>query len=181
VHRLILGTHTAEGEQNYLQIASVRLPKDTTQLDGRKFDDEKGEVGGYGSFDSKIQIQQKIRHDGEVNRARYMPQNPFIIASKTVSGEVHVFDTSQHPLVPAPGKAVEPQLRLRGHTREGYGLSWNKNTKGLLLSAAEDMTVCLWDTNAATKDKNFLDAKTIFKGHSSIVEVDPHTTIKKLV
>lgn len=27
---------------------------------------------------------QKINHTGEVNRARYMPQNPFIIVTKTV-------------------------------------------------------------------------------------------------
>jgi hypothetical protein len=30
------------------------------------------------------QAIQLINHDGEVNRARYMPQNPFMLATKTV-------------------------------------------------------------------------------------------------
>lgn len=43
------------------------------------------DAGGYKTGKhGKIEIIQKINHDGEVNRARYMPQNPFIIATKTV-------------------------------------------------------------------------------------------------
>ncbi|KAJ2994113.1 Chromatin assembly complex, subunit 3 [Globomyces sp. JEL0801] len=41
IQRLLIGTHTSEGAQNYLQIASVQLPLDSTQGDPRKFDDEK--------------------------------------------------------------------------------------------------------------------------------------------
>lgn len=32
--------------------------------------------GGFGGTLSKIDIKIKITHEGEVNRARYMPQNP---------------------------------------------------------------------------------------------------------
>lgn len=42
MHRLIMGTHTAEGEQNYLQIVSVQLPNENAQIDSRKFDEEAG-------------------------------------------------------------------------------------------------------------------------------------------
>lgn len=31
-----------------------------------------------------------------------------------------------------------PDLRLRGHQKEGYGLSWNPNLSGSLLSASDD-------------------------------------------
>ena len=48
----------------------------------------------------KIEIDIKINHDGEVNRARYMPQNPFIIGTKTPSADVLVFDYSKHPSRP---------------------------------------------------------------------------------
>lgn len=65
---MILGTHTSDGEPNYLQLVSVRIPTDTAQMDARKYDDEKGELGGYGSFESKIQVLQRISHAGEVNR-----------------------------------------------------------------------------------------------------------------
>ena len=58
------------------------------------------EYGGFGSVTGKIEIDIKINHDGEVNRARYMPQSPFIIGTKTPSADVLVFDYSKHPSRP---------------------------------------------------------------------------------
>ena len=43
-----------------------------------------GQVGGFGAAAGKVQVVQQINHAGEVNRARVMPQNSFIIATKTV-------------------------------------------------------------------------------------------------
>ena len=100
-----------------------------------------------------------------MNRARYMPQNPCIIATKRPSSDVLVFDYTKHP----SGKC-QPDLRLRGHHKEGYGLSWNPNVNGHLLSASDDHTVCLWDINATPKENKIIDAKTIFTGHTGVVE-----------
>lgn len=110
----------------------------------------------------QVQIIQQINHDGEVNRARYMPQNPFIIATKTVSAEVYVFDYSKHPSKPPLDGACSPDLRLRGHSTEGYGLSWSKFKQGHLLSGSDDAQICLWDINATPKNKT-LEAMQIFK------------------
>lgn len=63
--------------------------------------------------------------------------------------------------------------RLRGHQKEGYGLSWNPNLNGYLLSASDDHTICLWDINATPKENRIIDAKTIFTGHTAVVEVFP--------
>lgn len=142
-HRLILGTHTSEGDQNHLLIATVRIPTDSARVDAKKYDEEKGEHGGFGGFETKIQVVQKINHEGEVNRARYMPQNPCLIATKVVTGEVHIFDYTKHPSTPS-NNLVKPDIRLTGHTQEGYGLAWNNHIQGTLLSASEDQTVCLW-------------------------------------
>jgi len=60
--------------------------------------------------------------------------------------------------------------RLRGHQKEGYGLSWNPNLNGYLLSASDDHTICLWDINATPKENRVIDAKTIFTGHTAVVE-----------
>ncbi len=62
---------------------------------------------------------QSIPHTGEVNRARYMPQNPDLIATKTVMGEVYVFDRTKHASVPAEKAETKPDIVLRGHTKEG--------------------------------------------------------------
>lgn len=48
----------------------------------------------------KIEMEIKINHEGEVNRARYMPQNPRVVATKTPSADVLVFDYTKHPSKP---------------------------------------------------------------------------------
>eukprot|EP01104_Vermistella_antarctica_P008884 TRINITY_DN2264_c0_g2_i1.p1 TRINITY_DN2264_c0_g2~~TRINITY_DN2264_c0_g2_i1.p1 ORF type:complete len:437 (+),score=88.88 TRINITY_DN2264_c0_g2_i1:36-1313(+) len=170
IQRLILGTHTSESEQNHLMIARVRLPVDSTPIDSRKYDDTRAEIGGFGSVAGKVEIVQKINHDGEVNRARYMPQNHTIIATKTVTPTVYLFDITKHGSeAPTDGKC-NPQLRLTGHTKEGYGIEWSSLKEGYLMSASDDGSVCMWDVNAATKQNSTLDALATFKGHSSIVE-----------
>uniref|UniRef100_A0A0D3FLM7 Histone-binding protein RBBP4-like N-terminal domain-containing protein n=1 Tax=Oryza barthii TaxID=65489 RepID=A0A0D3FLM7_9ORYZ len=118
---------------------------------------------------AQVQIVQQINHDGEVNRARYMPQNSFIIATKTVSAEVYVFDYSKHPSKPPLDGACNPDLRLKGHNSEGYGLSWSIFKEGHLLSGSDDAQICLWDIKANSKNKT-LDALQIFKYHDGVVE-----------
>ena len=40
-----------------------------------------------------------------------------------------------------------------------------------MLSASDDHTICLWDINATPKENRVIDAKTIFTGHTAVVEV----------
>lgn len=58
------------------------------------------EFGSFGSVSGIIQNEIKINHEGEVNRARYMPQNPYIIATKTPAGDVLVFNYTKQPSNP---------------------------------------------------------------------------------
>lgn len=118
----------------------------------------------------KVEISQRINHTGEVNRARYMPQNTSIVATKTVSSDVFVFDYSRHPKEPKNNDCT-PNLRLIGHSKEGYGLSWSPLKSGNLLSASDDKTICLWDIEGNTLSGNDLQAHSIFSAHSDVVEV----------
>ena len=123
-HRLLLGTHTSGQAQDYLQIAQVQLPKNSGEgsdrLDRSDYDDERGELGGYSiPPQPRIQVIQKINHKGEVNRARYMPQNPDLIATKAVSGEVYVFDRTKHSSEPERGGQCKPAITLVGQHKEG--------------------------------------------------------------
>ncbi|MDP2436521.1 MAG: WD repeat RBAP46/RBAP48/MSI1 family protein [archaeon] len=170
LQRLLIGTHTSESEKNHLILAEVRLPNDDAQLDLRKYD-EHSEQGGFGlSQAGKIIIKQRLVHDGEVNRARHMPQNPSIVATKTVSSDVCVFDLTEHSSWPSADAICSPQLRLTGHSKEGYGLCWNKKSEGHLLSGSDDSCVCFWDVNAAPKSAKSLAALATFTGHASVVE-----------
>nr|VZI41988.1 unnamed protein product [Spirometra erinaceieuropaei] len=169
VHRLILGTHTSD-EQNHLLIATVHLPNDNAEFDASTYESEKGNFGGFYYPSGKLEITMKINHEGEVNRARYMPQNPDVIATKTPSGDVLVFEYPHHPVRAPAERGCQPDLRLKGHQKEGYGLSWNATHHGHLLSASDDQTICLWDISATPLDSRCVDAMAIFTGHHSVVE-----------
>lgn len=99
-----------------------------------------------------MEITKKIHVDGEVNRARCMPQNPDMVAAKTSGLEVYVFNC-QKPPVGGEGRSCNPDLRLRGHEKEGYGLSWSSFKGGYVLSGSNDCKVCLWDVSASAEDK----------------------------
>ncbi len=175
-----------------------------------------GEHGGFGGVTGRIEIKVKINHEGEVNRARYMPQNPCIIATKTPSPEVRadIFELGVFRSYKKMCRSMEMLgscVRLHktpvgararwqvravaalGGAHEGrvcsifgfcineltwkfyflpcsYGLSWNPNTPGHILSASDDTTICLWDIEGSKPKNGSLDAKTVFRGHKGIVE-----------
>lgn len=100
-----------------------------------------------------------------------MPQNPNLIAAKTSGLEVYVFDfakevSSSHGDGPP---SCNPDLRLRGHEKEGYGLSWNPFKEGFLLSASNDCNICLWDVSSMPQS-TVLDTMNVYKAHENIVE-----------
>ena len=57
---LILGTHTSEGEQNYLMKAEVHLPLADAETEAKSYDDERGEVGGFGAIAGKVQVSCRV-------------------------------------------------------------------------------------------------------------------------
>ncbi|KAG1663769.1 hypothetical protein FOA52_011820 [Chlamydomonas sp. UWO 241] len=168
--KLLMGTHTDGAVQNYLMIAEVQLPLEDSELDARQFDDERNEVGGYGSGQGKVNIIQQMNHDGEVNRARHMPQNPFLIATKAVSADVYVFDYSKHPSKPAADGVCRPNLVLKGHHAEGYGLAWSPLNPGHLLSGSDDTQICMWDIQANPAKASTLQAQSIYAAHTDVVD-----------
>ncbi|CCX09748.1 WD40-repeat-containing domain protein [Pyronema domesticum] len=169
-HRLLIGTHTSGNDVNYLQIAEVQLPNAPGEQDPRKYDETKEEVGGYGGGNEcRLSITQRIVHEGEVNKARHMPQKPDLIATMCADGNVLVFDKTKHPLEPVDAQKCIPEMRLKGHYKEGYGLAWNPHIEGHLLTGSEDTTVKLWDTRAWTQTNRTLSPTTSYTHHTAIV------------
>lgn len=143
VHRLLLGTHTTPGAPNYLQVAEVEIPK-SAEPNANNYDEERGEIGGYGQEAAaiKFNIIQKIDHPDEVNKARYQPQNPDMLATLCIDGRILIFNRTKHSFLPT-GNA-NPDIELIGHETEGFGLNWNPHEDGWLVSGSEDKTVRLW-------------------------------------
>ena len=220
-HSILLGTHTSQGDQNYIMVASINLPKQgsdedrpvnvTTEADGGEgtttnktsstskktpagnYDEERAELGGYGAGDSsigKIHIRMKIKHEGEVHRARFMPQNHFIVASRGPQAPLYIWDFSRHSSFPEAGsnngQKSQAQGMCLGHDGEGYGLCWSPHKTGWLISSSEDKTVRLWDVNAALDPSNstgvFIHPLSTFTGHTDVVEdVDWHHRDENLI
>ncbi|ORZ11965.1 WD40-repeat-containing domain protein, partial [Absidia repens] len=173
IQRLILGTHTNDEEPNYLQIAEVQMPTNDHDLDTRKYEESTNEIGGYGGYnDAHIKITQKIVHDGEINRARYQYDNPNIIATKSRTGDVYVFDRTSHESFPRENEPFRPELVLKGHSKEGYGLAWNphKTSSNHILSAGFDTYICQWDIAGASKQCRELLPLRTYQGHTAPVE-----------
>ena len=182
----MIGTHTAEGKDNYLEIANVQLPN-PQRPEAKDYNEETGEIGGYGGgptsksqFEVKFNIVQKILHPGEVNKARYQPQNPNLIATMCTDGRVLIWDKSKFPSIPE--KTINPTLQLLGHEKEGYGLSWNPHQAGHLATASEDETVRLWDITKGSKTQRELRETRCYTHHTGIVnDVQYHPTLPNLL
>jgi histone-binding protein RBBP4 len=122
-------------------------------------------------------------------RARYMPQNHFVVATRGPSSDLYIWDLSKHTSFPADNTVFCPQGVCVGHEKEGYAMAWSKHTIGHLLSGSEDCTVRLWDINVAinvkgntpgTVIKPFITLDT--NGHTDTVEdVDWHSKDSQLV
>jgi WD40 repeat protein len=172
-----MGTHTSEGAQNHLTIAQVQLPL----LQGEGGADapsyQEGDAaaaaagGGYGGAECRISVIQRINHDGEVNRARYMPANPNIIATRTADGPVYIFDRTRHPSTPSADGVCTPELKCMGHTKEGYGMAWHPRLEGSLLTASEDTTILEWDLRGGfVKERRTMDPLRSYTAHTAWVE-----------
>ena len=59
--KLLLGTHTSDGEQNHLMLAEVNLPLEDSEYDARLYDEQKAEVGGVGVAQVPIILGQRLK------------------------------------------------------------------------------------------------------------------------
>lgn len=128
--KLLLGTHTSGEDTNYLKLASTQIP-----LSNSGNNEEKSNK----KVTSRIKITKKFENNFEINRARYMPQDPSIVSTINGAGEIDLYNLS--------GDQKTAIAHFTPHEDNGYGLSWSPHKKGYLLTASDDKTVILTDTS----------------------------------
>ncbi|GEQ72692.1 hypothetical protein JCM33374_g6379 [Metschnikowia sp. JCM 33374] len=143
--KLLLGTHTSGKDNDYLKLASTTLPSKKNIESAKKL-----------KVSSIIKISKKIKSSSEINRARYMPQDPKFVAAINGIGGCEIFNLEsgikEHSFSP--------------HQENGYGLSWNHFQRGILLTASDDKTCVISDVNKLEINQGFVEK---YKSHSKIV------------
>lgn len=143
--QLLLGTNTSGVDDDYLKLASTRLPLNkTTELDKKL------------KVSSAIKISKKIITSSEINRARYMPQDPNLVAAINGNGGCEIFNLE---------KGIR-EYTFSPHEENGYGLSWNHFQRGLLLTASDDTTTVISDINKSDVNQGLINK---YDSHTKIV------------
>ena len=183
--KMILGTHTSGKESDYLMIAKTRLPFSKkifesfikkgevklTKEDINKINEMTNEqmIDEYAKIENKIEIETKILHDGEVNKAKASPSENNIIATQSNSGDINIYNYHKYDIEPEDDKIQKPTKKLKYHTKLGYALSWSLFDTNYLLSGSYDGSVCLWDIESKNEEPFYVPIKT-YKEHNSEVE-----------
>ena len=168
--KLILGTHTSGQEVEYLMIAKAQLPLSkvvlkknspekflkTEDLDYLRNMKNEEMIDNYSENKNIIDIEIKIPHEGEVNKAKVSPHENNIIATQTNKGEIDIFNYYDFPNEPKNNNIPNPTKRLKYHSKIGYALSWSKFDKNYLLSGSYDSSVCIWDINSKNSEPLFI-------------------------
>lgn len=131
----IIGTQTTNQETNELIFANVKLPLKKNTENNVNFN----------KLDKKINIELRVNHDGDVNKARVNNKKENIIATKSSNGNVYIFDKFSHK---DSKSTLGPQAILLGHSKEGYGLNWNSFEDNIIASGSDDKLVLVWDINS---------------------------------
>lgn len=201
-YKVLLGTQTSGNAYEYVRVGIVDLPNLNTAPKVasslsllNKYDSVLGEFGGYQTSRTQFKIHQYLDHTGEVNRSRYLPQNPSMVATGSSNGRVYLFDCTKHPLDPRNSTSLaeslaskstadsissinitksmtisnpRPDMIMEAHTNEVSSLSWNQFRQGQLASGSYDHTVAIWNIKAWSKGKS-LSPISIIKTHRDLV------------
>lgn len=170
--RLLLGSYSSGFNRfESIELCNVSIPSnlDKITLEDCTYDPEREEffaselpdTGNQQKDESSkckgaLQIVQEIPHEGDINKARLMPQNPDLIATISNSGSVYIFDRTKKPNsfnMDDLNRSIDGEdeeggmadIQLKFHTTEGWGLDWNRNKEGELVTGSNDGMIAIWN------------------------------------
>lgn len=161
LQRVLIGTFTL-GQSidniSLLQLPYYRNLNKHLKADAIDYVQEKQEFEMTKIGKTKIKVLQRINHLGDVNRARYMPQNPNVIASCNNLGDIVVYDRTKQSsfrnnFVGDDVDINTPQFRLinKQGLVDVFGLDWNQQKEGVIVSGNMKGSINVYDIK-----KNFV-------------------------
>lgn len=150
--RLLTGSFTSGQSDEFLTLSSFSKDSDIELAKLSNYDVELEEFTRSSTGNNKFRVDQKILHNGEVNKARISPHKPDLICSINNKGEIYVFDKTRHSTTLLNSQGFKYDLKLvPKHKEEGFGLCWNNNKEGLLATGSMDGNVKIFDLNSYKK------------------------------
>lgn len=147
--RVLFGTLTNGVGNDHLSIAQVAVPTITSSMvDDSKYNPDKQEFEV--KFDQPgIKETHTINHQGDVNRARYMPQNPNVIASANNVGLISIYERTKLSMRQPEGEVKNHTqfVAKDNHVLEIYSIDWNRHMEGQLVSGDSTGVINWFDLN----------------------------------
>lgn len=147
-----VATGTVSKGTNYVTVHHVFLhePLDDEAAEDYTEDDVaafRGYQGSFGDVAALMQRHCRFVHDGPVTNICPVPQRPQVLAVRGRNTTISVVDIGRRR--PEPESDVpRPDVVLKGHKREGYGMAWNATEEGRLATASADERVNIYDLSA---------------------------------
>lgn len=151
--RLVHGTFTL-GQSidsiSILQLPQFRDLNKNIQINKLDYNPDKGEFE-LAVPSHKLKMLQKINHLGDVNKVRYMPQKPNVLASGNNLGDLVIYERTKHSnfrnTIIDDTSINKPQLVLKGNSQNSdiFAIDWNKQKEGTILSANMAGDINLFD------------------------------------
>lgn len=167
--RILTGTFTLGQGTDNISIWQLPYYKDLNQdlnVDQISYNSDKKEFEMQRIPQLKLKQLQSINHYGDVNKLRYMPQNPDVIASANNFGNLAIFNRTRHSNIKTLGSDQEiddPQLRLFNEEKptssDIFALDWNRQKEGVLVSASADGIINLFDVKSGFVLKNDINVR----------------------
>ncbi|KAK6454567.1 chromatin assembly complex, subunit 3 [Scheffersomyces xylosifermentans] len=173
LQRLLHGTFSLGQSVDSISILQVPIFSNLNshiKINKLDYNAEKEEFELATSSNNKLKVLQKINHLGDVNKVRYMPQKPNIIASANNLGDLVIYERTKHKSFKNSliddTNLNKVQLRLKNKRQEAnsdiFAIDWNKQKEGTILSADMNGTINLFDI----KDNYSKDSSVLYESWS---------------
>lgn len=171
---IVAGTQADSPRNNEVIIMKMsQLHK--TQHDNNDSDAEDDDDDDEDLDEDPIFEHRSLRHNGNINRIRTMPQqqDQQIAATWSETGKVHIWDVAPFvrsldtPGTPTPQKTSQPMYTVSSHGHnEGFAMDWSLLDTGRLLTGDVNKNIYL----TFHTQSGFQSDVEPFRGHQSSVE-----------
>lgn len=159
VQRLIYGTYTMGQAVDSISIASLPMFRHITRhvtVSNLDYNAEKQEFELSQASCPKLKVIQQINHRGDVNRVKYMPQNPNVLATANNLGDVNIYERTKHSslkrhqLSADEGAGIaSPEICLKGITSvnasDVFAMDWNPQREADIVTASMAGDINIYD------------------------------------